>query len=147
MIKNIIFDWKRTLYDPDTKSLIKGALKLLKFIKSKDIVISLIGKGGEDMEEEVKRLNVRKYFSFTFFAEGDKDPSVFNKIISTNPKETVLIGDRVRSEIEIGNRLGVITIWVKQGKFAEEKPENAEQEPTYTVTVLPDCLGVIQSLE
>jgi len=51
--KTLIFDWKRTLYDPDTKTLIKGALDLLEYLKNKNIPMVLIGKGKEDMNEEV----------------------------------------------------------------------------------------------
>lgn len=143
----VIFDWKRTLYDPDTKSLITGALELLESIKSKGIPMVLVGKGGDDMEEEVARLGVRKYFLKTVFAEGEKDPDVFRAFISKNPEKTVFIGDRVRSELEIGNKLGATTIWVKQGKFAIEEPENEQQKPKFTIPSLSDCLKVIQNLE
>lgn len=146
MISSIIFDWKRTLYDPDTKILIKGTLDLLEFIKNQNIPMILMGKGGEDMQEEVDRFGIRRYFQEIVFAEGQKDPQVFKQYISADPKMTVFIGDRVRSELEIGHKLGATTIWVKQGKFAVEEPENDQQEPNYTVTSLTDCLGVLQNL-
>lgn len=144
MIKLIIFDWKRTLYDPDIKKLIPGALEILEFIKSKNIPMILIGKGGEDMQEEVNRLGVRKYFKETVFAEGDKDPKIFAKYLTEPPKNTLLIGDRVRSELEIGNKLGATTVWIKQGKFAGEEPGTKEQEPDYTVLSLVDCLKLVE---
>lgn len=107
----------------------------------------LIGKGGEDMQQEVDRLGVKKYFQHIIFAKGDKDPQVFIPFISkNNPKETILIGDRVRSELLIGNQLGATTIWVKQGKFAAEEPEVEEQQPTYTVLNLINCLKLLKKL-
>src|SRR3989338_11454342 len=139
MISSIIFDWKRTLYDPDSKALINGAKDLLVFCQNKNIPMILIGKGKEDMNEEVKKLGVKKYFKEIIFAEGVKDPKVFVKYVSSNPKETVFVGDRVRSELEIGNKLGATTIWVRQGKFATEEPENKDQKPDYTVLSLTDC--------
>lgn len=144
MINLVIFDWKRTLYDPDRKKLIEGAIELLEFITSKDIPMILIGKGGEDMQQEVDQLGVRKYFKHIIFAEGEKDPQVFKDHISKDyPKATILIGDRVRSELEIGKKLGATTIWVKQGKFGTELPENSNQEPDYIVDSLAECLNVI----
>lgn len=139
MFDIVIFDWKRTLYDPDKKILIAGALDFLEFLKGKNIPIVLIGKGGEDMNGEVDRLGVRQYFEEIVFAEGEKDPKIFAKYLTKNPKNTWFIGDRVRSELEIGKRLGAITIWVKQGKFADELPENKEQEPDCTVSNLSEC--------
>ena len=146
MIKTIIFDWKRTLYNPDSKTLTPGAVEILEFLKGKNVPLILIGKGGEDMNNEVERLGVRKYFKSIIFAEGEKDVRVFTKCISKVAPETIFIGDRVRSELEIGNRLGATTIWVKQGKFASEEPENEQQKPTFTATSLPNCLRILQNL-
>lgn len=102
----------------------------------------LIGKGGEDMKREVERLNVKKFFQDIVFTRGEKDLQVFAKYVS---RKTFVIGDRVRSEIEMGNKLGSTTIWVKQGKFASEQPENKFQQPTYTVSSLLSCLRLISS--
>jgi len=143
----IIFDWKRTLYDPDEKILLDGAVELLEFLKAKDIPMILIGKGGEDMKQEVERLGVARFFQHIVFAEGLKDPELFKAYIDQdNSKSTLFIGDRVRSELEIGNKLGATTIWVKQGKFATEEPINGNQKPDYIVSFLGDCKRIILSL-
>lgn len=146
MIFCIIFDWKRTLYDPDSKTLIEGAKSLLDFIKNKNIPLISVGKGGKDMQGEIDRLRVRSYFKEIVFAEGQKDPQVFKKYISADPKKTVFIGDRVRSELEIGHKLGATTIWIKQGKFANEEPENEEQKPDYQIPSLSECIEILQRL-
>ncbi len=137
----IIFDWKRTLYDPDAKTLINGTLPLLKFLKQKNFDLILIGKGGNEMDQEVKRLKVRKYFSEVIFREDKKDKKLFSSFISKkNPKLTIIIGDRVRSELEIGNKLKAITIWVKQGKFSKEIPLNKYQKPNFIVGSISELL-------
>lgn len=141
----IIFDWKRTLYDPDSSELIQGALDLLEYLKSKNILMVLVGKGGEEMQGEVDRLEVRNYFKEIVFAQGDKDPKVFALFISEDPKQTIFIGDRVRSELWIGKDLGATTIWVKQGKFATEKPEDISEQPDFTVGSLSECVTILQS--
>ena len=51
MIKNIIFDWKRTLYNPDEMTLISGAKELLDLVKEENIPMILIGKGGEVIQK------------------------------------------------------------------------------------------------
>lgn len=145
MINLVIFDWKRTLYDPDLKILINGTEELLEYLKEQNVPLVLIGKGGDDMNEEVTRLGVKDYFQKIVFAQGDKDPNVFAAQIEGNPEDTLLIGDRVRSELEIGNKLGATTIWVKQGKFASELPETKDQEPDYTVSSLRDCLNLLKT--
>lgn len=143
MFKLIIFDWKRTLYDPDNKSLIDGAEELLKSIKKRNIPIILVGKGGDDMNKEIKRLAVDSYFEKIIFVEGEKDLNIYKPLISKNPKETLFIGDRARSELDAGNKLGAITVWIKQGKFSDEDPENEQQKPTFTVLKLRQCFRLI----
>lgn len=55
MIKSIIFDWKRTLYGPDNKTLLEGTKELLLFLKKKNIPLYLIGKGDDKIRQEVKK--------------------------------------------------------------------------------------------
>lgn len=143
---SIIFDWKRTLYNPDTAELIEGAKELLKFAKSKTSSLILIGKGAQEMHDEVKRLGVKEYFSDIIFQEGKKDPEDFKKFISkNNPKHTIFIGDRVRSELAVGNLLGATTIWVKNGKFEDELPETENQNCDYEAANLNECLKILES--
>ncbi len=135
----IIFDWKRTLYDPDSKALVSGAQELIRYLNQKKFRNILVGKGGTDMYQEVKRLKIEKYFAKIIFKEGKKDIEIFSQFFSrNNPKSTVVVGDRVRSEIEIGNKLNMTTIWIKQGKFSKELPLNETQKPTFTINSLND---------
>src|SRR6266540_4343402 len=100
-MKTIIFDWKRTLYDPDNKNLMPGALELLIFLKQKNIPLVLIGKGTQEMQNEVEHLGIKDYFNHILFCEGAKDRNMFYPFISkTSPEEIIFIGDRIRSELE-----------------------------------------------
>jgi FMN phosphatase YigB (HAD superfamily) len=145
-MKTIIFDWKRTLYNPDDKNLIDGAVAILKFFKDKGMYIAVVGKGNTDMYKEVERLGVSPYFNHVAFREGTKDIELFEEVVDiAGSGETLFIGDRVRSELEVGNRLGCRTVWIKQGKFADEVPENSHQEPTYTVASLKEAKQFIET--
>lgn len=147
MINTVIFDWKRTLYDPDSHTLIKGAKDILELLRNTKVDTILIGKGGEDMHEEIKRFKLRKYFTNILFVMGEKDLKVFKPyVLGKKPRNTIFIGDRVRSELAIGNLLGATTIWVKQGKFEDELPENYNQKPDYTINSLIECLNLLKNL-
>ncbi len=138
-ISAIIFDWKRTLYDPDSKILVAGAEELLATAQGLSIPLYLIGKGGEDMYAETKRLGIENYFTKIVFEEGAKEESLFVPFISSDPSTTVFIGDRIQSELAVGKSLGATTIWVRQGKFATEMPLGKDQEPDYIVASLYDA--------
>ena len=146
-MKYIIFDWKRTLYDPDKRDCINGALEILDYVFNNGTRMILIGKGSKEMYDEVERLNLKKYFSNIFFNEGEKQTALFEKfIINRKPEETVVIGDRIRSELKIGKSLKMTTIWVRQGEFAGEKPKSAKEEPTHTVTSLFELKELLEKV-
>jgi len=138
-MKTIIFDWKRTLYDPDSRELIDGALDILNFLKNKSVRLALVGKGAQDMHDEVERLGVKNHFEHVNFREGSKDASLFKTFIDKrSPEDTLFIGDRVKSELAVGNSLGATTIWIRQGKFADDVPDGPAEQPNYTFASLKE---------
>ncbi len=146
MINTIIFDWKRTLYNPDDGTLINGTKEILESLQHYNISLILIGKGGSEMYAEVKRLGVEQYFSNIVFQEGAKEDSLFKPYISKeDPSTTLIVGDRVRSEIMVGKSLGATTVWFRQGKFSGEEPENDNQKPDYIITALIEVAGLLKN--
>lgn len=143
MKKTVIFDWKRTLYDPEGQKLTHGALKVLSTLNRKKINLVLIGKGNVQMQKEVERLRVKKYFSTIIFQQGRKDTKIFKKHLSKISKQTLVVGDRVKEEITIGNTIGAKTIWFKKGKFSKEVPHTKNEQPTYIIKKLTDLLKII----
>lgn len=144
-IKNVIFDWKRTLYDPETKTLINGATEILEMFSNKNIPIFLIGKGEEEMHQEVNRLGIEKFFTGVKFAQGEKNPEDFKKYIDPfNPSETFIIGDRALSELSVGKSLMASTVWVRQGVYADELPEAKNLTPDYQVRSLAELKDLVE---
>ncbi len=144
MINSVIFDWKRTLYNPDDGTLITGSREILEILQKNKIPLFLMGKGGDDMYEEVKKLDVERYFTNIVFQEGAKEDALFKPFVSKDkPSGTLFIGDRIRSELAVGKSLGATTIWVRQGKFADETPENVSQEPDYTIASLVEAKALL----
>ena len=137
IITSIIFDWKRTLYDPDNRVLLDGTEELLSALGKHNVPLILVGKGGNDMYNEVKRLNIGRYFKTIEFREGPKEDILFAPFVpESDPGSVLFIGDRTRSELAVGKKLGTTTIWVRQGKFADEAPSHPGENPDYTVKSL-----------
>jgi FMN phosphatase YigB (HAD superfamily) len=140
-LTSIIFDWKRTLYDPDRQTLVDGAVDVLSYFYDRKILLYLIGKGNVEMYDETNRLDVAKYFTDILFVESTKDTKDFIKYIDVNnPQNTWVIGDRIRSEIAVGKSIGATTIWIKQSKFAGEIPENDSQKPNFIIENIREIL-------
>lgn len=148
MIEIAIFDWKRTLYNPENQDLIEGSEEVLQHLGSSGIKLFLVGKDPTgDMPDEIDRLGVTDYFTEINLVTNNKTLNDIGRFIDPkHPDRALIIGDRVRSEIEIGNRLGSQTVWIKNGKFAYESPETETQIPNYTLTTIAELPPLFDEL-
>ena len=59
---------------------------------------------------------------------------IFKEITKDTPGiKTYVIGDRIDSEIQYGNEIGLETIRIMKGKYSEMTPQIPEQEPNYEI--------------
>jgi len=137
VIKTIIFDWKNTLYDPESKQLLPGVSQLLTFLKREEIPLMLISKGTSEMMGEVQRLDIADFFTKVIFLTAQKTQENFTEFITENPKDTWFVGDRIDSEIHIGKQLGATTVWLKRGPFAKVTPSDVDM-PSFIVSSLDE---------
>ena len=148
MAEIVIFDWKRTLYDPDNCVLIDGTIDVLQSLGAKGLKLFLVGKDQDgSMPSETSRLEVSTYFQGIHFANESKTEDDIAQFISPeHPELAVVVGDRVRSEIEVGNQLGLTTVWVRKGKFAHETPLRPVQIPDYTIGDISELIPLVDNL-
>ena len=140
----IIFDYNRTIFNPETDTLYGGVLELLKVL-SVNHNLFLVSKDETGRDVKLKDFGIAEYFESTVFVK-EKTTEVFKKLVENNEKALV-IGDRVRGEISIGNQLGFITVWVKQGKFANELPQNQDEIPDHEIDEIKQLLKIIKIYE
>lgn len=150
MIKGIIFDWGRVLYDADRNVLFPETVKCLDKIskKYKLAIVSLASDGNIDRRLKlIKENNLEKYFSVILFNKEDKDSlyvSALSKMGLKN-RELVIIDDRVIRGIRWGNENGTQTVWVKKGKFSNELPNEKTGSPTYIIENLTEILHLFNN--
>lgn len=145
MIEGIIFDFNRTIYDPRVSGPSRGAIELLESLYE-DYKLCLVsclisGISKEERCEQIVSLWLNKYFKFIQVIEGEKTIADFReclRIMELEPQKVLVVGDRVTSEICLGNQLAMTTVWYKSGKFSTLKPENELQEPDHTIIRLDE---------
>ena len=59
------------------------------------------------------------------------------------PENAVMIGDRIDNDIEPANRLGMKTIWVRQGFSIYQRPMNELQKADHIADRLQDILEIL----
>ena len=145
MKKIVIFDFNRTMYDPDSKCLVRGARFVLRILLRRGFNLYLISRAGQSRRWLIENLGIKQYFSRIIIAR-EKSRKDFERIVQSQSiirSSSFVVGDRVRKEISIGNALGLQTIWVRAGKFANELPRKIIERPTHTVAELRDVLRIV----
>jgi FMN phosphatase YigB (HAD superfamily) len=113
MIKDIIFDFYKTLYNPEDKSLYRGITTLLKKL-SKRYKLILVSTGEVNRRKKIQKLGIDKYFKEVIVCE-QKTFNDYAKIISS-PTRTLIIGDCIEEEIKIGKKIKCNTLLINSKK-------------------------------
>lgn len=145
MQRVVVFDFCRTLYDPDTERLIPGAKRVLGALVKRGFVLCVVTRAKSSRRSLIYKFGIRKFFS-RIVVSPEKSERDFERIFRNKHFErysSFVVGDRVRQEIFYGNRLGLQTIWLRHGKFADELPVDAREEPTYIIGQLKNILNVV----
>lgn len=140
----IIFDYNRTIFDPDTDNLYSGVLELFKKISIKHGLF-LISRNEPSRKDRLEKLNIKKYFQKVLFV-NEKSKHLF-KEITGDTKNVIVVGDSISDEIKIGNQLGFITVRLKKGKFATEIPKNKNEFAKFEITDINELETIILNYE
>ncbi len=62
------------------------------------------------------------------------------------PKEVIVIGDRIDREIRFGNALGCVTVLFCYGKYMDLRPETDHDTPQFRIKSMSELLPIISSL-
>jgi len=65
------------------------------------------------------------------------------KRLNVRPENTLAVDDRADRGIQIANRLGCLTAWIQQGKYANITPNEETGEPTYRIDSVEDLLTIL----
>lgn len=150
LYKIIIWDFNRTLYNPDAAKLIKGAVEVLVYARQKNYTGILFSKnkvGAMPIKEQLESLDINEYFQAIIESEGKNIKDIEQLLLFYPPDKTksYLISDRAQTDISVGNALGFKTVWFKNGKFACDLPRTAEETPLFTIDKLIEFKHILES--
>ncbi len=150
MIEAIIFDWVGTLYQFRDKGIDQGLFsyseKVLKKLQQK-YKLAVISKAvSDDVETRKQQINAIKRYFDVITVDIDKTPEQYLECmgrLNTLPSNTLIVDDRSVRGIKIGNNLGCKTAWIRNGKYADEMPNEATGNPTYVIDSIKDLLSIL----
>lgn len=132
-----------TLY-PQTKEILDQL--------GQEYKLGIIANQLPGLEERLKDFGILDYFS-AIFSSADlglakPDPAIFRLALQkTNclPQQAIMIGDRLDNDIVPARRIGMKTIWIKQGFGRLAQVKNLEEGADWTVEKLTDLLPILLS--
>ncbi len=147
MLKVIVFDWGRTLYDSDHQDLFPGTEDILKSLSQryKLGIVSLASNGNfAERFTILKNKHIEKHFDVVLFSQTDKS-ALYEKLLqqlNVKPEELAIIDDRVKRGISWGFQHGSITIWLCKGKYSYEFPDRHTGKPDYIIYDIKQLLSL-----
>lgn len=143
MKKNIIFDFNRTVFDPEQNILINGALDTLEYLRQNSYRLFLLSRKEKGRKDMIYNTGIAGYFECIKITEA-KCLNDFYKLKIFAPEEDwYVVGDRVRDEIRLGNQAGMTTIWFQSGVYASELPTSIEEIPKHIIYSLNEIIKII----
>lgn len=140
----IIFDYNRTIFDPEADNLYPGVLDVLRRLSEK-YELFLVSRNEPARKKRFEKLNIKSYFQKIIFV--DKKSKQLFKEIAGDTKDVLVVGDSIGDEIKIGNQLGLVTVRFKKGKFALKIPKDTDESAQFEITDIYELENIILRYE
>lgn len=133
--------------------LFPGVPALLKKLRRKHKLALITFGVLEKQQEKIKILKVAPYFDFVAVdqwsgikaTKADSFLDVMEKL-KLKAEEIAVVGDNPKNEIEVGNKLGMTTIRVFQGKFKDYAPKSDFERADFDIKKITEVAGVLELL-
>lgn len=125
------------------------AKSVLKKLKEKGFKLGIIANQSLGTKERLRRRGILKYFDVVAASaeEGVAKPDLklFEaalKRAECKPQNTAMVGDRLDNDIVPAHKIGMKTIWIKQGFSKYSTPKNESEKADFVVDNLNKILDI-----
>jgi HAD superfamily hydrolase (TIGR01509 family) len=142
-IKNLV-PW-----DFSSEAPYPGVSALLEALKP-HYQLAIVANQPPHFDARIKKLGLWDYFNAVVGSDDygvrKPEPAIFLLALhklGVQPEEAIMVGDRLENDIVPAKKLGLKTIWVKQGFARYQTPSKEEEKPTAaldSITELPQLL-------
>ena len=140
---------KRVPWDFSSEAPYPGVPEMLHSLRP-HYQLGIVANQPPHFDARIKKLGLWGDFAIVIGSDDyglrKPDPAIFLLALhklGVQPAEAVMVGDRLENDIVPAKKLGLKTIWVKQGFARYQTPEKEEEKPTAaldSITELPQLL-------
>ena len=135
----------------DLEILYPDAKEVLQKLRQK-YKLGIIANQDFGTEKRLINFGIRPYIDLVIASaeEGVEKPDscIFQLALDRadcKPEEAVMVGDRLDNDIAPANKIGMKTVWIKQGYGGLSKPHSGEEQPDHTVDSLNELIHLFIS--
>lgn len=143
------FGLLKTPWHKELEKPYPDAENLLRRLSEIDYKIGIIANQSAGTAERLEKWGLMKYIRLVLSSAEESvakpDPEIFLRALNRakcKPCEAVMIGDRLDNDIYPAKKLGMKTVWVKQGIAAYQKPQSDAYMADFTVNSLPEIIDI-----
>lgn len=144
------FGLEKTPWHKEDEVPYSNAEDILKYLCDKGYRIGVIANQSYGTKERLEKWGLLKYISVVAASAelgvAKPDCRIFEcafEMAGCKAGEAVMIGDRLDNDIYPAKKLGMKTIWVKQGFAIYQKPINSDYEADYVVNDLTELTSIL----
>ena len=150
MIKMVIFDYGRTLYDREADRMFPDTVFVIREL-SRQYRLGIVSYSREnEVEERIEELSKEGILDFfediRFTSIPENKAQKYNEVLrefDLQASEVAVVDDYVIRGIAWGNKVGATTVWFKNGKFAKVLPDKDTGQPSYIIHSLSDLVNIL----
>ena len=105
------------------------------------------------MCERLAKFHILQYFDITVSSADEgiakPEPEIFKRALKhadISPSQTLMVGDRPDNDILPAQKLGMHTLWLRQGLFSKSDPTVIGCHPDYIATDIKNATDILISL-
>lgn len=127
----------------------EDAEDILWYLCSKGYKIGVIANQSAGTAKRLEEWGLLKYIDVVAASAelgvAKPDRAIFDKALEMAECmaiDAVMIGDRLDNDINPAKKLGIKTIWIRQGMAIYQNPQKAEEQPDFIVDSLSELKGI-----
>lgn len=134
------FGLKKTSWHMEDEVPYKDAEDVLKYLSEQGYKIGIIANQKSGIAKRLENWGLLKYIDVVATSAelgvAKPEKEIFERafeMAGCTAQESVMIGDRLDNDIFPAKKLGMKTVWIRQGIAICQTPQNCEYEPDFTV--------------
>ncbi|MCR5357297.1 MAG: HAD family hydrolase [Lachnospiraceae bacterium] len=141
----ILPDWDNSL-----EKLYEASHSVISVLHSK-YKLGIIANQTLGAQERIDNWGIGQYFDVVMASAeagcAKPDPKIFTMALNKagcEPAEAVMVGDRLDNDIAPAKKLGMKTVWVRQGYAIYQNIDDESKRPDYIVDSLDELIGLFE---